>query len=89
MSLKRFSIIVGSLMFLAACEKHTGDIKIYNVEAANLEGKPGLIRRDRGGNIVSHVTWDQADKQYGCMLWDDWSEIVDRTMTLIDAAKHD
>lgn len=55
-----------------------GKIKIYNVEASNPENTPGLIRRDKSGKIISTVTWGQADREYGCMLWSDIEEIVDK-----------
>ena len=70
--------LIASSLFLFACEKNGGKIKIYNVEAANPENSPGLIRRDKGGKIESVVTWHDADRAYGCMLWSDIEEIIDR-----------
>ena len=63
-------LLIAAISLLAGCPDK-GDVKVFNVEAHNEEQRPGLIRRDKSGKIESHVTWRDAHKEYGCLLWDD------------------
>jgi len=81
-------LIAASLCLMGAkCDE--GNIKIYNVEATNEESRAGLVRRDKPdgdipGKIVEVVTFADAHSKYGCMLWDDIREIMDRANTMSD-----
>ena len=70
--------IVSSLLILTGCPDNKADVKIYNVESQNVEMVPGLVRRSDEGKVISHVSFDEAHKKYGCMSWDDIDEIIDQ-----------
>jgi len=74
----KISLIVVSLSLLGAKCNDYGDLKVYNVEAFNNENSPGLVRRKENGDILERISFDAAHKDYGCMSWDDWSEIIDQ-----------
>jgi hypothetical protein len=79
-------LLIAAISLLAGCPDK-GDVKVHNVEAENAEDRPGLIRRDKSGKIETHVTWKEAHKEYGCLLWDDIDAIIDGYNTFLDTQR--
>lgn len=82
--LLKTSLIVLSSFILLGCPDR-GDVKIYNVEARNEENRPGLVRRDNAGKVITHVTIEEAHKEYGCMRWDDIDDIIQGYNAYLDS----